>query len=298
MLKDGAVFDLHIHYWRARRGLEAQDLGLVKADIPDLYKLGYKMLVDPKEINKFTQFEQSIRRKFEWYSLPFFVGQTCRFVPLKVMEDTVKILRKGQTDFDVLVSNLLRDYEGLRSQTLDKYSDIRSSLEPYYPTRNNLQRKFKFQWNAFQISQISDTMNVDNVISEFNEFRDKLKVELNSFVESTIVGLREEVSKTCDSLIEKINSGDIVRSSSIEAVNTVIDRFNNLNFAKDSKVEATLNQLRKAIKTGKGRHLDPKEDSDIRERIRKAAEEVGKYSKDLSDIPTMADLVSRSIDLS
>lgn len=297
MLKDGAVFDLHIHYWRARRGLEAQDLGLVKANIPDLYKLGYKMLVDPKEINKFTQFEQSIRRKFEWYSLPFFVGQTCRFVPLKVMEDTVKILRQGQENFDILVNNLLRDYDALRNATMVKYPDIKSSLEPYYPTRARLTKKFKFQWNAFQISQISETMNVNNVISEFNEFRDKLKVELNNFVESAVIGLREEVSETCDNLIQKINSGDIIRSQSIEAVNTIITRFNNLNFAKDSKVENALSHLKTAIKTSKGRHLDPKEDSDIREKIRKAAEEVGKISKDLSDIPTMADLVSRSIDL-
>ena len=103
MFKDGNLFDLHVSFWRGRKGLKAEDVGLEEKNIPEIVILGQKMLVPEEELRKFTALESKIRGRIEALTFRFPVGVTSRFVPFTVLKQVIEIAEAGAEEFSTLV---------------------------------------------------------------------------------------------------------------------------------------------------------------------------------------------------
>jgi hypothetical protein len=77
---DGVLTDVNVRYWTAAILLNAEDMGLKKADIVEAFKLGKKLLIPAEVIHEFRAIEGRARRVVEKNSFQFPIGNA-RFVP-------------------------------------------------------------------------------------------------------------------------------------------------------------------------------------------------------------------------
>ena len=292
MFKDGVLVDLHIGFWRAHKSLDPIDLKMRREDIPDIFKLGTKLLMPQEELKKFNNLEHKARKRLEALSFPFFVGTTCRFVPLKSLQQVVEDLKKAKVEFEYLVSHMIDNYRDNREKMLIQYHDIRESLEPFYPTITALYNKYYFKWNVFEIGEITEAC-ASELKEEYDNFKRKLSEEFNIFLESSVKELRSEVSSTCVKLLKRIENGEIIKDQTINSVRNVIDRFEKLNFVGDLKVSQSLEMLKGMIATGSGK--DFSESVEMKQRLGNLAKEVSVAANDLSDIDTITGEYLRKI---
>jgi len=281
MFKDGVLVDLHIGWWRAHKSLSANDLNIREEDVPDIFNLGVKLLIPKEERAKFNKIEQRSRKRLEAYSFPFFVGTTCRFVPLKMLENVIQDLNESKKEFDQLVEEMLDNYDDIRDAMLVRYHDIRESLEPFYPSLSLLRTKYYFKWNVFEIGEATEACTAE-LTAEYENFKRRLNDEFNSFVSGAVKDLRSEVSTTCDKLLKKIEGGEIIKEQTLTSVKNVIDRFDKLNFVGDGKVSESLDVLRSSLSSVSGKDIS--NDVNIRGRVSDLAKQVSRSAKDLSDI--------------
>lgn len=296
MFQDGNLFDLHFSFWRGRKGLKAEDVGLEEKNIPEIVILGQKMLIPEEEQRKFRAIESKIRSQVEALTFKFPIGVTARFVPFKVLARVIEIAKAGEIEFSTIVENFLADYDRIRAEMLEKYPDLRTALEPHYPDKSTLRSKYAFTWHIYQITtgQMGDAVACPEAVAEeYAKFQQKLQVEMDRFLEEVVIDLRGQVVATCQSLADKIGKGEIVRENTIQSVRSMVDKFQILNFVGDQKIEDALANLRKHMNGTKS--ADLKGDDQLRQELGRLAQEVAKTASDLSDVTTVAGRYKRKI---
>ena len=185
MFQDGNLFDLHFSFWRGRKGLKAEDVGLEEKNIPEIVILGQKLLIPEEEQRKFRAIESKIRSQVEAITFKFPIGVTARFVPFKVLERVIEIAKAGEIEFSAIVENFLADYDRIRAEMLEKYPDLRAALEPHYPDKSTLRSKYAFTWHIYQITTgtMGDAVACPEAVAEeYRKFQQKLQVEMDQFL--------------------------------------------------------------------------------------------------------------------
>lgn len=292
-IKDGVVISLHIGYWQGRKALKASDLGLVEAEVPDIYQLGQKMLIPIEERNAFRAIETRARLKLENYSFKFFVGSAARFVPIKSLGRVLDELKGHEAEFNEAVDDILSRYDQIRREMLEKYSDLRDKLEPFYPSPQALRRKYYFRWSTFQVTTPNGEEAVPEALAEeYAQFRDSLRKEMEGFLDDAVADLRGQVVEKVEPLLKRIESGEIIRDQTLQSIRGVCDKFEMLNFAGDKTVEQALARLRGAINGSKGEDMKA---SDLKDKIGKAAEAVLQAATTDSDISKVTGRYKRAI---
>lgn len=89
------------------------------------------------------------------------------------------------------------------------------------------------------------------------EYRQKKKDLIDSFLQTTVVAIRSHLSELCDELITSIsqNQGNI-RHNHVKRINKMIEQVSLLNFHNDKKIQNILNDLRREIFKYKGDRND------------------------------------------
>jgi hypothetical protein len=294
MIKDGVVVSLHIGYWQGKKALKAEDLGLDPSNVPDIFNLGQKMLIPLEERNAFRNIETRARQRLEALSFHFFASPGSRFVPLKGLGKVLEDLKNMKGEFDGAVEDILSRYQTIRVEMLEKYSELRDKLEPYYPSPTALRSKYYFKWEVYQISAPDASEAVpEDLVAEYAKFKDSLRREFEGFLEEAARDLRAQVAEKAEAILKKINSGEIIRSQTLDSVRSMIDRFETLNFIGDKTVEQALAKLRKSINGSTGE--DVAAGSDLREKIGEAAKKVAEAAGNQSDISQVAGRYRRAI---
>ena len=77
------------------------------------------------------------------------------------------------------------------------------------------------------------------------EARSKISQGVESFVGECVATLREQTAGLCEEMLESFKSGKSgVHQRTLNRLTDFIDNFKALNFAKDTELEAQLNQVR------------------------------------------------------
>ena len=291
--KDGILMTLNVGKWSGGKKLTADDLGLTPEQVPEFVKLGRKMLIPQEERNAFTQVEGNARNSLERDSFAFPVGGA-RFVPRNRLLDVDAKLREYQVAYQSAVDSFLDRYQEIRDAMLEKYPEHRDKLAPFYPASHQIRRLFYFTWQVFEIGEAGG-IREGETIEAYQRFKDNLQAQFDEFLQDAVVDLRYQVQETCLHVAERVSKGDIINGNSIKSLNSMIDKFTNLNFVGDKKIEEQLSALRAKLQTVDPKELKEKEE--IRKELGVMAAQIAKEAADISDVSTITNTYKRKLDM-
>jgi len=290
--KDGVLCTLHVSRWSGAKKLDASDLGLNPQDIPEFMRLGRKLLIPPEERNVFIQIEQNARNNLERESFPYPVGGA-RFIPRNRLLQVDQTLRQYKDEYQNAVDSFMSRYQLIRETMLQRYPEHRDKLEPFYPAVFWVQRSFGFSWTVFEIGETG--IREGETAEAYAEFRKNLHDQFDKFLGEVVIDLRYQVQETCAKLAQKIVRGDVLTESSLRSVRGIIEKFDNLNFIGDTRIETELNRLRETLMGVSAQNL--KESEDLRHNLGSMAEKISKEAADISDISTVTGGYKRRLEL-
>ena len=298
--RDGVLLTLNCSKWSGAKKLEPSDLGLSPEDIPDFMRLGKKLLIPENERNSFTQVENNARNFLDRWSFPFPVGGA-RFVPRAKLMDTAAHLEQYKALFQSTVLSFLDRYEQIKREMLQNYPLYADKLEPYYPARNLVERKFSFTWAVFEISDtsMSETTSQE-VIEAYNRFKAELQEKFDAFLQDVVVDMRATVAESCENLSRRMINGDLVTANTLKSVKDTIEHFQELNFIGDRSIDAHLAELRQHMNGHDPKELakDLRDNETLRRELGNIAHKIAEQASNLNDVSEVTGQYKRSLDLS
>ena len=283
---DGCVVDPHIGYPRFEVKLSAKDLGLESKDIPQIFLLGKKMLVDKTEIGLFQSLEGRARRECDFYSVPTPIPGL-RFVPLKVLSHLEESLVRCKEQFKQRAEDFVKRYDNVKREMLEKYAEYRDSLEKLYPSTQDVASAFKFDWTCFTISlprrlhaKAVDVRTTEAARTQVNEIVTKKSQDLvrsfDTWSEQIVVNARQAAMAMFQTIKDKMDHGEVIHAKSIQALRDYIDTFRAMNFIGDTRMEDALSAAKDSLEG-----LNSKFEKD---HSKEALDAVLKAATDISDV--------------
>jgi len=310
LFQDGYLVSVHVSKWGMGTQLSKDDLNL--ESLPKLFKLGRKMLIDPKHLAEFTSIEGKARRYLYSNSYDFPVAEA-HFVPRKKVPQVVESLNKFRTEYQELTAKFIEKYEEYRDEILAEFPDIAEVLRPYYPAKETLNDKFSFSYSIFELSvprqfgevDIKELINQELVLDEAKEeakaeVQKELQIQyqqsvaqLERFTEEAARALRSQIVSMCQSLIDKIARKDLVTRTSLNSVRAEIENFRTLNFLDDKAVADEIDKLEKVVDSG----LDFRSDAEAIAVLNNALTETLNTANNITDIPHVRGTYFRALKL-
>lgn len=262
---DGVLIDLGISYWRGKRPLSAQDLGVEPEDVPEIFSLGRKLVIPKEAVARFDRVQARAYYLIDQFTFPFPTGRS-RFVPYSVLPQVLEELKELRGRFEQEIDRFLDKYDEYRQQMVEKYPEHREALERGYTPAKELRKRFHFTQALYEVSlpknirfkavderdarADADARRLALVQAE-ESYRKEFQAQIDQFLSSSVGNLRATVGTAVVQLAERIKKGDLITKQSLDTVRRAIDRFRDLNFAGDSEVESKLTELEALMPTSK-----------------------------------------------
>ncbi len=329
IFKDGVLVEIKVRFWTGAKILTAQDLGLEKDTISNVYLLGKKMLVPKETIHKFRSIESKARFLVETNSFKFPIS-SARFVPKKKFLKILQTLQEYQEAYNKLIDNLIVDYDKLRKEMLPIYEEAAKAaynrqtkigvhefsiegkeneeeefvtnfldrIKSYYPSTTSLRNRFSLTWNIFEIAlpkmrKVSeDKIAKENIA--YDVYQKEAQEKIGSFINEVVTNLREQVVTLCDKIATNMKSGKIVKGPTINSLKKFIDDFSELNFVGDVSIEKQLLDLKNNFLE---KHTSPEiiKSDDLQLELKRKLNLIVKEAGNVSDIDEVTGQYRRKI---
>lgn len=328
IFKDGILVDIDVSFWSGAKMLTAEDLGLNEQDIAEAYKLGQKMLIPREVIKKFRAIESKARHLVEINSFKFPIGNA-RFIPKKNFSKIHAKLKKLQQEYDGEVEGLIINYDKYRSEMLPIYkkaaeqaymnqlpSEHSFSIEDmetekdhfvnnflmristFYPPAETLRHRFSLTWDVYEIAlprmKKTSEEEIEKQIIAGEEYRIQAQEKIGKFLDDVVHTLRDETLDVCNRIIKNIKEGKIVKGQTIQSLKKFVEKFSELNFVEDRKVEEQLESLRKDFLESHST-VEIAEQTDLQTELSRRLGKLAEVASDMTDINSVTGEYKRKI---
>lgn len=307
IFQNGTLTQVNVSMWGMSAQLDSTDLKIA-GDIPKIFHLGHKLLVNPAVRAKFKLVESRARNYLRSNSFSFPVAQA-HFVPNKQIVKVTEKLNEYKAEFDALTEEFLQNYEKYKEEVLNQYEGYRASLEPYYPQLDSLRAKFGFHIGTFEIAfpekltelNLGDMKAREESTSKVTaEYEKRMQAQythaleqMNGFVAESVQTLRAGIVEVSQHVVNKIRNGDVVTKTNLNTILEKVDNFKALNFFNDTKVEAELDNIKKIASSD----VDFKSNQGAIEALNKALVAAIDATKEVSDVDELTGEFFRKIEL-
>ncbi len=276
VFQDGKLVNLHIGMWSMSYSLKEDDLKL-NDRLPDLIKLGKKMLIKPSVYNCFASLQQRARNYLYANAFSFPLVPQAHFVPKTKYLEVNQQLNAFRDEFVEMKDEFIKNYEAYKQDAVEHYQQFSEQLNldaesilSLYPSADQVAEKFSFEIVSFEIklptefaavdihTEVARELAADEAKKETTtaykaEYSRQLQThmnKINSFVAEVIDTLRTKVVEHCTLVLNKIKKKDVVTDSSIKTLMSHIAEFRGLNFIDDKAIEAELSKVEKLLVGG------------------------------------------------
>ena len=274
VFQDGKLVNLHIGMWSMSHSLTEDDIKLDER-LPDIIKLGKKMLIKPSVYNAFCCLQQRARNYLYSHSFSFPLVAQAHFVPRAKYLEVNKKLNELRSEFLEMKREFLENFEAHKQHAVEYYQRFSAqlnieSLTALYPSTEEVAAKFSFEIVAFEVKLPTEfaSLDIHTEIARQNaaatakeETRSEYKKEyeqqlsthmnkINEFVGDVIDTLRAKVVEHCSLVLHKIKKKDVVTGASVKTLLNHINEFREFNFVEDKVIEAELAKVEKLLISG------------------------------------------------
>ena len=270
LTQEGVLINVSIRYWRGRKKLAPEDLGLSQDQVSErLIALGHKRILPREALAGFALIESRAHALVENNTFSF-LGGLARFVPNAKLGEIREKLEVLETEFLTEKQAFLDRYEERRATAIQEWRQfapkvnadphrLAAAVEEAFPSPIKLEQSFAFETRLFQIALPESMQEEASSFAEqeavaqareraAREATDKLRHDTEEFVADCVATLREQTAKLCTDMLASI--GDVkcgVHQKTLNRLNRFIDRFKELNFANDTELEAQLEAARNSL---------------------------------------------------
>ena len=277
----GVLISVSVRYWRARKKLNPEDLGLSREQINDrLISLGHKRLLPKDTLHELALVESRAHAAVEESTFPFL--NIARYLPNPKLQAVTDRLDELRVDFDRARSAFLANYADLRDSALQEWRTtaddlgvdpalLVSKVDAAFPSPDRMDRHFGYSVNLFQVavpdipkSELIDRATQLEIItareSAAREARQAIQQSCQSFIADSVATLREQTAKLCEEMLGTISGTGNVHQKTLNRLAKFIDQFSELNFVNDQQMA---DQLELARQQFLSRTADQYRDSDV-----------------------------------
>jgi len=250
---DGVLFDIDIHWWKGWTKLELEDIDKEEGELPAIFKLGTKRILNPEAFKDFSVIESRARTLVDDLCFPFMIS-TVRFVPFATLPQLVEELTKLQKAFYAFVEQFVFYYDDNKLSFMNRYPKYALKLNKKYPDTMEIRGKFYFSWKLFEMSMpkeikaefLSDSER-ERLQKLFTESQDKVNSQLEGWVDRVGMAMRKEIGLVCKNMNDSLEKGKVIRESTLERTRETIKRLRSMNFIGDPQVEDMLSDLERNV---------------------------------------------------
>lgn len=309
---DGKLVVIHVGMWGMSHQLDGKDLAIEK-NLPEIIRLGKKMLIKPEVFNKFKNVEQRARNFLYSNSFSFPLVPQAHFVPnLKHAQVRQKLL-EFKNEFESLTQQFIGYYEGYKAETLAAFPEYAHILEPHYPSLEEIQQKFRFEIMSFEAvfpkelgefdlntemarTEAADQARTEEATKAQAEYQEQLNThmsKLDEFLHEANTSIRSKVLQHCEAVAEKIRNKELISKTNIKTLLRQVQDFRELNFLDDQAVATRLNSLEVLLQSG----ADFKANEDALAQLGATLDGVISETKNLSDVANVTGEYFRTLDI-
>jgi Protein of unknown function (DUF3150). len=309
-------------------------MGLSSDQVVDAFKLGRKMLIPEKTIQAFRTIESRARYAVDSNSFKFPIGSAC-FVPKKKVPKVIETLKQCKQDYNALVEDLVLHYEDYKNAMTATYKEaaelayiaqkpaepevfgiedrereketftqqFTARIQAYYPTAESLREKFSLDWTVYEIAlprmrvadgdKISSDIEKSEIANE--EYRIQAQGKIGKFIDEVVQTLRHETTELCNHIVANIKEGKIVKGRTLNSLHDFIEKFSDLNFVGDVKIEKQLDTLKKeylSVHTSEQISEQP----ELQEELKRRLGELAEVAADMTDVSSITGEYRRKIE--
>jgi len=282
---DGVLFDLDSFWWKGFVQLKAEDIEIIKSEVPDVVQLGRVRLLKHEAFKDFQLIESKARLAVEKFSYPFMIS-TVRFVPYTVLKDLMDVLEGLKKAFQVYLENFIFRYEENRGNFLIQYPRLQQHIQDRYPYVSSLRSKFYFGWAFFEMAmpqeiraQLADDNQLFALQDAWQDSQNEVSRRLDRWVDDVGRTMRKEILNTCQSMQASLDEGRIIRESTLDRARDTIRRLRTMNFIGDSQVNEMIDDLDRSLPGNSERDIPA-----VAGTFKGALENIIKEAGDLSDV--------------
>ncbi|MFH1491433.1 MAG: DUF3150 domain-containing protein [Pseudomonadota bacterium] len=281
----GVVFMWSASGWTGRDRLTAHDLGKETEDIPDIFTLGNKKLLDKETEAMFNRSQGQIQSLMDsCFAKPFLNGRAMRFVTMTRLiqaQEGMNIIKQKQTE---AVEAWLPGYDGYKAQRIEEYPEL---ADARWPNAEQILKRFDVKWVVFRISNLEiEELDPQELIDAKKQAQQNLASAYEDMADVILRDVQVAILQACQELHAKVIGGERVTLSTLKKPRKVIEDYLNVADLFDLKdVKARVLELRDVI--------DSTDTAEVRANFR-VAEEFAQALKSLGD--NIGDLSGLSAD--
>ena len=311
LFKDGKLVQIHVRKWGMSAQLDQEDLELKEEfKLPDIFKLGKKMLIKGEELAKFTSIEQKARTYLKNNSLSFPIAQA-HFVPRKKLLTVINKLNEMKAEYDALTEEFIQNYPTYKEEMLKTYTEHREKLEPFYPTAERIRQKFGFELSIFEVAlpkrfKETDLLEIMAQNAAVEDLKGKYEREMeqqyikgvqniDSFLKETITALRAEIVRVFELVSNKIKNREVISKTNLSSIKNIIDNFKELDFLDDKEVNSKLDAVLELIDSNN--EIAFKSNYAVVKRLEASLNEALDVARNLSDVDNVTGEYFRKIEV-
>ena len=267
LTRQGVLIAVNIRYWRARKKLTAQDIGIDPDDLTErLISLGHKRLLPKEALAPFALIESRAHALVEAATFPF-LGGIGRFLPNRKLTEVTGRLNELEDDFIQARHRFHEQYERLRYAAINEWHEAASKLthdpervvatiSAAFPLADYMDQYFGFNTHLFQVAvpeSLERELIVEGDQRAIIDAREQAATHagariaegVETFVQDAVASLREQTATLCDEMIVSMRDSKVgVHQKTLNRLVDFIDRFKSLNFAGDAELETRLEEVR------------------------------------------------------
>ena len=260
---DGVLLDVRLSFWRGKKVLSPEDLGLRTDQVPEIFRLGTKRVVPKDALDGFERIEGRLQYLTDRWAFPFPTGRA-HFVPWAVVPEVLAEIKGLKQRYDDETSRFMDNYAKYREDLVAKYPQYKEAIERGGMDKATIRKKFQFAWTFYEVKlpkdlhlkAVSEKEAKDKAEAQRKamteaeaEFQTQYREQIDTFLSESVGKLRVMILNAVSTLADQVKDGK-ANAGTVRAVREAIDRFRALNFVGDAAVEEQLKALAAVLPSG------------------------------------------------
>jgi hypothetical protein len=265
----GVLVNVSVRYWRARKKLNPEDLGLSSDQVNQrLISLGHKRLLPKDCLQSLALIESRAHALVEGSTFPFLNG-VARYLPNERLVEVNARLNELSNQFrheqqELLCKyptyreNALREWETTARELVGDPSRLLAVIEDAFPPVSLMDRHYGFHVSMFQVA-VPDVPRAQLVeagvqldlaearAKAAREARGRIEQSCEEFIRDCTAELRGQTAKLCTDMLATIDGTGSVHQKTLNRLIRFVDHFRQLNFMDDQEMEQQLESVRNEL---------------------------------------------------
>jgi uncharacterized protein (UPF0297 family) len=278
VFKEGILYRIDSHCWWGKSSRVDEE----EINAPKEILSGVKTLVDPNTLATLRSYKSYGERIIKKRSYPFLGLRGVYYVPKAFISGCEEELKETQGrvygERDFFMKNLPKYKKEWAA--VCKKGKVEPPAPELYPSKDELNGKFVFEWTKFAITLPNSSMKILNE-AELKEEAEKQKKQMFEFLDGSLSMLAGKFYKAINNLAEKLSSGDPMKPKTLSSVRDFIETFDAMNVTNNAKLQDLVGKVDKLVGTAsvKDYNADEKLRKDTEKRVTQMVSSFKKISE-------------------